>query len=208
MTASIPCPEAQAHLPLYVGGDLEAPLAAVVAEHLEGCPTCAERREALDRARGALLGLATGSERKEEVDLWPGIRARLAEEGVLEPVAGSESGVDRGDLKPALPRPTPILRFAPRVAVAAAAVLALALWRPWVTPETTPATVPDGASLALEDPVVPRVIPVANQLRPADPDLERLRPTARPFPTDGRVMPLGQPTGGRGLSAVSDERLR
>jgi hypothetical protein len=62
--------------------------------------------------------------------------------------------------------------------------------------------------MALEESLAPRVIPVANQLRPADPDLERLRPTSRPFPVDGRTIPLGQPSRSTGLSAVSDERLR
>ena len=89
MSASIPCPEAQAHLPLFVGGDLEAPLTAVVAEHLEGCPACAARREALDRARGALLGLA-----QESGFVSRGLLSAAARLEDLERDAATELGVE------------------------------------------------------------------------------------------------------------------
>ncbi len=202
MTSSVPCAEVEAHLPLYVGGDLEAPLAEVVALHLEGCRTCAVRLEALENAREELLSLARAPQRGVEVDLWPAVRAQLAEEGVLDPLG---AGRQRA----------PILRLAaPFVGAAAAAVLALLVWQPFAP---APASVDGlggsegatgGGLTVLESTETPHVVPVASRLHLADPDLERLRAESRVFPADGLPVGLRRNTRGAGLSAVSDERLR
>jgi len=212
MTRSIPCSEVQAHLPLFVGGDLETPLGEVVAAHLGGCRVCTDRLEALEQARGALLSLADVPGFREQVDLWPGVRARLTEEGVLGSPLASAGRSGGGD--GAAVRRAPILRFAlPFASAAAAAVLALLVWRPALPVEGQPdvlSTPASGATvrLAVDDSSVPQLIPVAGRLRAADPDQERLRAGSRLFPVDGRLMRAGQRSGGVGLSPVSNERLR
>jgi len=76
------CQEIESQLPLYVGEELDAPARDEVRAHLEGCAACSQQMEGLARARRLVQKHA---EPAAEVDLWPGIRAALVEEGRLSP---------------------------------------------------------------------------------------------------------------------------
>ena len=125
------CSEVETHLTLFIGGDLEAPLAALVGAHVGACQACGLRLEAARGARSALLGLAELEGEAGGVDLWPALRASLVAEGLCHPVAA----------EPAAAVSTPrretgrLLHFSRAFAGVAAAALALLLWRPWM-PET------------------------------------------------------------------------
>lgn len=131
-----PCDDFRAQLPLFVGGDLEAPLAAKLQEHLGrtgpggssssstgpavvGCGGCAQVLASLEAARAELLGLPRRSP-APSVDLWGPIRATLAAEGRI--ASASRRAVHA-------PRPATVRRAATwwRVASAAAAATLLAL---------------------------------------------------------------------------------
>jgi len=78
------CSEVRALLPLAVGDDLEEDLAAEVADHLAGgCAECSNALRELTRVRGHLLELPQRSP-TPAVDLWPGVREALLEEGLLQ----------------------------------------------------------------------------------------------------------------------------
>lgn len=77
------CSEVRALLPLAVGDDLEEALAHSVADHLAGgCAECSAALRELTRVRGHLLELPQRSP-APAVDLWPGVREALLEEGLL-----------------------------------------------------------------------------------------------------------------------------
>ena len=117
------CTEAKAHLPLFVGGDLEAPHAAQVDAHVAVCQACEARLFAAREARGALLEWARVESDESDVDLWPGVRAGLAREGLIDALPGA------AESSPTLGR---VLTFARYFGgAAAAAVLALMVWKPW-----------------------------------------------------------------------------
>ena len=202
MTA-IDCTETRSHLPLHAGGDLESPLAEVVREHLASCEPCAERMDAALRARRALLTLRGGDSEPEVLDLWPGIRARLAEGGRF---AGDRA--PRSPTAPATPAPVwNLARFRLLTGAAAAVVLALLVWRPWVA--VPPGTAPeDGVRMSLGEVARPdptAAMPGSSGLRRAGPDDELLRNSARDFRLRGRV-PAGQP-GASVWSLASDEQV-
>jgi len=125
-----PCDDFRAQLPLFVGGDLEAPLAARLAEHLggtdplagsggaEGCADCARALERLRASRAQLLELPLRSP-APEVDLWAPIRAALAAE---RRIGAGEPALQM--LRRAESRRPILLR---RIASAAAAVALIAL---------------------------------------------------------------------------------
>ncbi|HVS20051.1 MAG TPA: hypothetical protein VMT18_15710 [Planctomycetota bacterium] len=78
------CSEVRALLPLAVGDDLAQDQAAGVADHLAGgCAECSEALRELTRVRGHLLELPQRSP-APAVDLWPGVRTALLEEGLLQ----------------------------------------------------------------------------------------------------------------------------
>ena len=131
-----PCDDFRAQLPLFVGGDLEAPLAAKLQEHLGrsgpggssgssagpsgvGCTGCAQALASLEAARAELLDLPRRSP-APSVDLWGPVRATLAAEGRI--ATASRRAVRD-------PRPATVPRAATwwRVASAAAAAALLAL---------------------------------------------------------------------------------
>ena len=125
------CSDVSHNLPWYVGGDLEEPVALLVREHLAACPEC-ERAHARARAsRERLLASGVGPQggvASSAPDLWPGVRARLVQEGLLEEAA---------PVRMAAPEPVALSggrilrpRFAMPLAAAAAAVL-LFTWSPW-----------------------------------------------------------------------------
>ncbi len=127
-----PCNDIQALLPLFVGGDLEAPQDARVRQHLgsrgagsgRGCSACLSALEGLESTRRALLALPELSP-APHLDLWPAIRAQMLFEGLLavprsqrpsRPVAAAAAnGGER--------RRVVVLRIAAAVLVAAGALL-------------------------------------------------------------------------------------
>jgi hypothetical protein len=117
------CDDVRAQLPLYLGGDLEAPLAEQVREHLEagegGCPSCARSLAELVRVRGWLLELPQRSP-APRVDVWPQVRQGLAAQGLLSSAAP-------GSAQTPATRPAGRLLRWRRVASAAAAVALVAL---------------------------------------------------------------------------------
>lgn len=74
------CLEIRSALPLFVGQDLEADEAKTVEEHLIECGSCREAHDRAREAREALVGMERPS---DSPDLWSGIRATLAEEGLF-----------------------------------------------------------------------------------------------------------------------------
>jgi hypothetical protein len=174
------CSQVENLIPLYVGeGDLDAPQAALVREHLARCAGCAESAEAAVRARSALVALRDSSA-PDQLDLWKPIRAALAGEGRL----GGQSAPTRSIASKAAWRRTAALaRWLP-AAAAAAALFAFAL----VMGDRQEGAAPiPGAPI-----VAPRVAggdvgeapasPFAGGLRRAFPWEERLRDSAQPFP--------------------------
>lgn len=221
------CTEIEAHLALFIGGDLEAPLAALVGAHLGACLACEQRLLAAREARSALLGLAELEGDAGAVDLWPALRASLVSEGLCRPAAAATTA-----LPPARGR---LLGFSRAFAGMAAAAVVLLLWRPWVseTLDTNPSggaaplagpivdmgsqldlaglVIPAGGSdvASAEVPVVPTLLenaaPYSGGLRRAGPEDELLRNLARPFPGDAqRIQPMHQ-HGQGGWSLASDE---
>lgn len=78
------CGAVENSLPLYVGGDLEAPILSLVHRHLGRCAACAAKA---DLARGAHRALVAGlsAERSECPELWSGVRATLVSERLIDP---------------------------------------------------------------------------------------------------------------------------
>lgn len=167
MRATHDCRTARQGLHLFLGGDLEAPLAEGLERHLAACDPCCAELEGARRARAVYLSAASDAE-ADAVSLWPGVRARLVEEGILAPVAETEPA------RPARPahtapggRPFPLRRVAGFAAAAAAVLLAL----PLLAPE--PAA-PDRAGGAGEGDVAPALV-------------ERALPVVAPALADGAV---------------------
>jgi hypothetical protein len=111
------CAEIENSLPLYVGGDLESPAMDEVASHLAECSACSGREEAARAARELMVSALVMSERKGPA-LWPGVRAGLVREGILQPEAAL-----------ATPRAPRRLRLVPYAAAAAALLIGFWLAR-------------------------------------------------------------------------------
>lgn len=110
------CQEIESQLPLYVGEELEASARETVRVHLEVCDACSRQMDGLARARRLVQQHA---EPTREVDLWPGIRAALVEEGRLSAAPGATAGAGRSWA----------WRLVPAAALAAAAAI-LIMTRP------------------------------------------------------------------------------
>jgi anti-sigma factor RsiW len=111
------CAEIENSLPLFVGGDLDLPAADEVARHLAGCPACQERERAARKARELMVSAFAMSERQGPA-LWPGVRAGLVREGVLQP-----------QVLNAAPRAPRRFRLVPLAAAAAAVLVGVWLAR-------------------------------------------------------------------------------
>jgi len=218
MKTEMQCDVASSHLPLFVGGDLEAPLAETLRGHLERCEPCSHRLAGLERARTALISTrATVPGNGSPIDLWAGIRTELANEGLL--------GIGAPTRHPAVPLRAGGDGFRLGLhrrlgGLAAAAALVLMLWSPWsvtptagiadpVLPPVAPAASGQGSWVA-ENGDTPDVQPVSQAvgggLHPLLPGEERLSDSARPFPN---LLPaVNTPGAGNDWSLVGDDRLR
>lgn len=159
------CAEIQSTLPLYVGGDLETKALGEVRNHLVACPSCAERALAARAARRELVA-ALRIESKPGPDLWAGVRAALAEEGVLRPLAPTLVGA------PIVARPW----WRSWNLAAAAALVAAILGASFLSNRGDP-IVPDGSAPGGSEPIVmepppsapilgtPRVTPIAPRIQ-------------------------------------------
>ena len=180
------CSDVSHNLPWYVGGDLEEPVALLVREHLAACPACEQAHARARTSRERLLASGVGPQggvASSTPDLWPGVRARLLQEGLLEEAVPTSSAAP----EPAAPSGGRILRprFAmPLVAAAAAAVLLFA-WSPW-SGVGDGAVEPSGPSVASGD---GPSLPVAPS--PSDDVL-----VANPATTPDGVVPLRRVSAG------------
>ena len=144
-SAQLDCSQVQAQLPLYAGGDLEAPWSEAVAGHLEQCAAC------VLELNGLRAALAPFDELRAvpvpTIDVWPGVRAALEREGHL--------GVSTSRVVTAAPRVAaraPYWRRAATSAAAAAAIVATVyVWWPEQRASSPAAGQDEGAhALALE----------------------------------------------------------
>ncbi|MDH3733260.1 MAG: zf-HC2 domain-containing protein [Gemmatimonadota bacterium] len=134
----------------YIDGELEAPEEALVERHVETCAECSEIVTDLEAVR-ARAGEVV--DRAPDSDLWPGIAERIADDGVLRPVADLSSR--RGS------RFRRIALTVPQLAAAAVAVASLSTAGAWMALSdsgTTAAAIDDapaptgpGATLASTD---------------------------------------------------------
>ncbi len=77
------CADIEARLPLFVGGDLEPDTQEAVAVHLARCGVCRDLAERFDRVRATYPAAMEPLRGEPAPDLWPGVRERLVDEGVL-----------------------------------------------------------------------------------------------------------------------------
>jgi len=193
------CVETRSGLPLWVGGDLDPAATTALEQHLARCQDCVASAVAARSARAVLrqeLETVARAGASGE-DLWPGIRARMAAEGLL-------AGTLRAPARRGLGWP-----------LAAAAAVALFAWLAWTLRPEGPRPefpVDDGLVVvpgapAGEGPAVdpvtedatPRLVPVArrsNGLRPLVAGESRLREEAWPFEVVEGQRPVGTPYGG------------
>ena len=90
------CLEAQAELPLFVGGDLESAIQERVAAHLETCLPCRDALLAASESRDVLvMGLQQTADlhgafvaTSDTPSVWPGLRDQLRAEGMIRTSAG------------------------------------------------------------------------------------------------------------------------
>ena len=187
------CDEVDEKLPLYVGGDLDVDALEVVRAHLVVCEACARRAGEATRAREALRGALAREAGTLHADLWPGIRAVLRAEKLVQ-----ESGRPRERVTPTAVRTRPrLVRVAAPLAAAAALVGFLALggfWRsrPGPTPETAPLAT--RFEEPLQDAGTVLVTPVSEGLRRVGPEEEDLFQNASSL-RRARAQQRGQPAG-------------
>lgn len=91
MKMKMNCMEAQAELPLFVGGDLESPGRERVAEHLESCEDCSVALARAAEARAALTEQLELTASSPVASAWPDLRERLLSEGLLVGATASAS---------------------------------------------------------------------------------------------------------------------
>lgn len=77
------CSEVLAELPLFVGGDLEAPGRDQVARHLEDCGSCIEALSAAAEARAVLVEHLERTASAPSDSVWPALREELRAEGLV-----------------------------------------------------------------------------------------------------------------------------
>ncbi len=114
MDTNLNCDDVLERLPLHVGEDLDADVQAAVTRHLERCEPCRAHERDAARARDVLRS-TFDAEVVDAPALWPGIRAKLAEEGLLQPAASSAASL--------VPERRPVLLRRPFASVAAAAAV-------------------------------------------------------------------------------------
>ncbi len=153
MTLPPACTELRANLPLLVGRDLDGDEFARGLDHLAVCAPCAREVERARAARRALLELR--AEVPAGLDLWSGVRGRLAAERVAAPspatIAGPLSRA-RSDEPLQRRRRAPVLQRVVALAAAAGLVGWLGFAALDAPSGTKPSTASTGASeLAMND---------------------------------------------------------
>ncbi len=139
------CAEIQSTLPLYVGGDLETKALGEVRSHLVACPACAERALAARAARRELVA-ALRMESTPGPDLWAGVRAALADEGVLRPLTPSLVGAT------IIARPWWRSWNMAAAAAVVAAIACAALWSDRSDPSAPNGSGPEGSGAIVMEP--------------------------------------------------------
>jgi len=217
------CSEIRSHLPLYVGGDLDAPVLSAVAEHLQGCDACREVLRGAESARNVMavtLGPPPGLKDGQGLDLWPGLREQLRAEGLFtsDNEAGERQTSDAGTLTPAFRAdPKPHARVSgrsrwlagPRLAtlgtLAAAAAIVGMVWLgdlPVQVPSNT--GVPTGASNVVEPIVVSTETgSQAGHVNPVTP-VNNMRPHPASVSSGNRLAGYGGESGG-GVSSLGHD---
>jgi len=184
------CAEVLGHLPLFVGGDLAAPgilerseggegggsgsdgsqsVAQAVERHVGRCEACRLELERAREARAVLLGMR--EQPQPDVDLWPGIRAGLAESGLIGESATAMA-------HPRLPRWIPYAAAAGLLG----GLISLGLLTPRDSSQVAGGRPGAAVAEAAPAPALPTPVLAGNgQLRLADPGDERMADTALPF---------------------------
>jgi hypothetical protein len=137
------CSEVLAELPLFVGGDLEAPGRDQVARHLEDCGSCIEALSAAAEARAVLVEHLERTASAPSDSVWPALREELRAEGLVR----------TGTSRPTRRAGGRLLRLVP-AAAAAAALLLLVVPRggPAEGPAPSEPLVRDGSLTPVEAP--------------------------------------------------------
>jgi anti-sigma factor RsiW len=187
------CSAIENDLALFVGGDLDRRGTLEIGEHLAGCRQCTDAVGRLAASRAALReGLELGSGALP--DLWPGVRARLAESGLLQPapvVPGASAPVA------ALPA---VRRWIP-LSAAAAVLIALGLWMFTSPGDSGPASGKGSNSVARGQTPIP-VQPVGlRRLEPGESALSNSATSIDALQEELRLRSsLGQPGGAEAAS--------
>lgn len=223
------CALTRARLPLFAGGDLEGPALVDVQAHLAECDSCAGEAAEAARMRGLFVAvLADRAADLRQPGLWPDVRARLVEEGILEqgtpvlpftptpstPVPAASRGAGPSSTRLRLVPGRRMRRLASLTAAAAAIIFLVVLADPFGLRE-------DGDSIPFDGNPAPVVVitpapgPPAERsglrrisaedeelLRAADLESERGRLQLRPG------HPSGVPTGQPGAALAGDSRRR
>lgn len=175
-TPRMSCGEAREKLPLYVGGDLDPEVLETVRGHLDACDECARRAVAAVRARRELVS-ALRENGAGRPALWPGIRAALRAEGLVN--EGPKPASTPAPVRARTSRPRWTWALVP--AVAAAAVLAVLQVSSLVSRGTPSERVPE---IAGEEPggdfeALPVSLPVGNPVAESAGGLRRVDPRER-----------------------------
>lgn len=171
----IRCQEAAELIPLHVGDDLPAEDARRVEEHLDQCAMCIAEYESFAAARDQLLDL----------------RAEMPVRGSLWAVvaSGLESGAEAATFAPRAARSWTWVKWTSAIA---AALLAMVILPPLLSPSAGSSAVPDG-----ESPMIQATTPEELQeflLRNG----AMLSPVGNePVDAQGQELPLTTPAGNR-----------
>lgn len=187
------CLQFETNLHLYVGGDLEPEAVGAMDAHRAACAPCRDREGRARASRDMLVSTLRVTERRGP-DLWAGVRAGLATEGIVRPATAPSAPIGSASAASAsagsAPRPRRfVVPFA--LATAAAVTVGFFLGRLWLDRPAVEPVDPNGAHLVVNEP--PRandvVVPVLEPVNEAvggstlaeTNGLRRLRPGESPL---------------------------
>ncbi len=179
------CTEAQAELPLFVGGDLDSEVSKRVERHIEHCADCRDGLAAARTAHRVLHEyLVSPIVELHQPEIWSGVRAGLLERGLIRSPAGTSAPQARASYQ-GLQTPATagrLLRLLPLAAAAAAGLFYLGLLAGRSGP-MAPAFDPSGdpaSQLLVQDPPGPRAgSDLARETLPGALPLGTLAPLAK-----------------------------